>query len=259
MRRLLSGLTLVLATFVAAVGSPAYWASAAADDQARLDAAIEEFNARMTEVGWTSQGPPEPDTGGGIDEDEPGDVAFAECLGEGALVFEDLDNDEFPGQVAMRESDEFVYAPDSDATATTDAFSLDLTEQTAGAVAVTVDDASVATITQFLGVFGSKETSDCIREGFEADMAADAEDSDVPLEFEIDVSNEADLGIGDHSAAISFNLSTVFMVPITVDADIVFAQVGNDLVGVYYFVTGEPVTDFDPRQELQAIVDALAA
>ena len=62
-------------------------------------------------------------------------------------------------------------------------------------------------------------------------MAAESEDTDVPVEFDVNVSNEGNLGIGDHSAALGFELSTVFIVPITLDVEVVFAQVGNDIVG----------------------------
>ena len=73
----------------------------------------------------------------------------------------------------------------------------------------------------------------------EAEMEAESEDSDVPVEFDLNVSNEANLGIGDHSAAFGFELSTVFIVPITVDVEVVFAQAGNDFVGVAHLVAGE--------------------
>ena len=63
--------------------------------------------------------------------------------------------------------------------------------------------------------------------------------------------------IGEHSAALSFEVSTVFMVPIKLHADVIFAQVGNDIAGVTYTATGDPQTDFDPRAELQLIVDLL--
>ena len=104
---------------------------------------------------------------------------------------------------------------------------------------------------------GAKSTTDCLLEAFEADMATESEDSDVPVEFDISVSNEADLGIGDRSVALGYELSAVFIVPIEFDAEVLLAQSGNDVVGVLHAVTGEPISEFDPRAELQLIVDSL--
>jgi hypothetical protein len=252
----MNGRTVTAAAVVfaaAALGWPGIAASAAADEQERLDAAMEAFNERMTAAGWESQGPPE-------DEDEEftaGDEAFTECLGELADLFENFDAEEFPGQIAASTSDEFTYAPDTDGPATTEEFSFDLTEETASAFGATVDDASAATITQYIEVMGAKKTGDCMLRAMEAEMEADTEDSDVPVEFDVNVSTESDLGIGDHSAVFGFELSTVFIVPITIDAEVVFAQVGNDFVGIAHLVAGESTSGFDPRVELQSIVDSL--
>jgi hypothetical protein len=237
----------------AAIGSPGLAVSAAADDQERLDAAMEAFNERMTAAGWQSQGQPE-------DQDEEvdaSDEAFAECLDELADLFENFDAEEFPGQIAASTSDEFTYTPATDGPATTEEFSIDVTEETASAFSAAVDDANVATVTRYIEVLGAKDTGDCLRQAIEAEMEAESEDTDVPVEFEINVSNESNLGIGDHSAAFGFELSTMFIVPITFDAEVVFAQTGNDFVGVAYVVAGESASAFDPRLELQTIVDSL--
>jgi hypothetical protein len=251
--------------------APALVGAAATEEQARLDAAMDAFEARMTEAGWTSQGDDDDLLGDDelddeleddlddVDVDEAAeDDAFAACVGELGAVFEDFDDDdEFPGELARSESAEMIYAPEG-APATTEAFSFDLTEQTVAAFAVTVDDASAPVVTELLEVFGSKETSECLKQGFEEDLLEDAEDSDIPAEFEFEVTNEGDLGIGEHSAAISYQLSMVFMVPITVNVDMVLAQVGNDMVAVFHVISGEQQTEFDPRTELQAILDSLA-
>ena len=180
-------------------------------------------------------------------DDDSGDDAFAECLGDLGVVFEDLDAEELPGQVAQSESDEFSYASPTESTATTEAFSLEVTEESAAAFAATVDDDSVATVAEFIDLMGAKSTTDCLLEAFEADMATESDDSDVPVEFDISVSNEADLGIGDRSVALGYELSAVFIVPIEFDAEVLLAQSGNDVVGVLHAVTGEPISEFDPR------------
>jgi hypothetical protein len=257
----------------AVVGGTTSLARAASEDEARLDAAMEAFNERMTAAGWDSQGPVDDEDDGDDDDDEAdaeadtaGEEAFTECFGEMPAIIDNFDADEFPGQTASSESEEFLLRspeflqPSSpDATDTTEALSLDLTEETAVSFAATVDDANVSTVTEFIDVLGAKETGDCIREGLEVELAAESEDSDTPVEFDINVSNEADLGIGENSAALSFEVSTVFIVPITLRADVVFSQVGNDIVAVAYTATGDPQSDFDARAELQLIVDSLGS
>ncbi len=241
---------------MAVVSGTTSLATAASEDQERLDTAMEAFNGRMTAAGWDSQGAVEDDDDDD-DAEAEGDEAVAECFGELPAILEDLDADEFPGQTASSESEEFLWLPPTDAPDTTEAFSFVLDEETAGAFAATVDDANVSNVTEFIEVFGAKDTGDCIREGLEAEMAAESEESEIPAEFDVKVSNEGDLGIGEHSAALSFEVSTVFMVPITLRADVVIAQVGNDIAGVVYTLTGDPQSGFDPRAELQLIVESL--
>ena len=137
---------------------------------------------------------------------------------------------QLPGQVAESASDEFSYTAPADGTATTEAFSFDTHRGVGGAFAATVDDDSVATVAEFIDLMGAKSTTDCILEAFEADMSAENEDSDVPVEFEVSVSNEANLGIGDRSVALGYELSAVFIVPIEFDAEVLLAQSGNDVV-----------------------------
>jgi hypothetical protein len=160
--------------------------------------------------------------------------------------------------VAASSSDELSYDPSADDASTTEAFSLDLTGETVAAFAASVDDANVATVTEFIEVIGAKSTGDCIRAAFEVEMALESDDSEVPVEFDITVTNEADLGIGDRSAALGYELTAVFIMPIEIELDVVFSQLGSDLVGLVHTVFGEPTSGFDPLVELQAIVDSLA-
>jgi hypothetical protein len=248
----------------AVVGGTTALVSAASDDEARLDAAMEAFNERMTAAGWQSQGPVDDDDDDDVDDDDAeaedaGDDALRECFGEMPAIFDNFDADEFPGQTASSESEEFAWPAPSDSTGTTEEFSFDFAEETTSAFAATVDDANVSTVTEFIELFGAKETGDCIREGLEAEMGAESEDSEIPVEFEINVSNEGNLGIGEHSAALSFDVSAVFVVPVNLRADVVFAQVGNDIAGVAYTVTGDPQSDFDARAELEMVVESLGA
>jgi hypothetical protein len=216
----------------------------------------------MTAAGWQPEDPSDDDDDDeedGDSEDEiAGDEAIDECFGELITLVPDGGEAEFPGATGSSESAEFVYVPAADGAVTTDAFALDFDEEAVSAFAGSVDDANVTTLTQFVEAFGSKETAECIGRELEAQLEAESADDDIPVEFEVAVSNEADLGIGDHSSSISFSFSAVFIVPITVAAELAFAQSGNDVVGVSYTVVGEPQSEFDPLAELQLLVDSLS-
>lgn len=248
-------------------------ASAQTDDQRRLDAAVDEFEQRMTEAGWVGEPADEDDDD--VDEDveddadeDDGAIAddeFTECLGEMAAVFEgNADDDEFPGQTALRESMEFTFQPAGVGSTpeTTEGFSFDIeAEETIAAFAVSVDDSGVDVLDTFVDTIGSKETGDCMREAMEADMAADTGPDDVPMELEVEVANEADIGVGDRSARLQFAMSTSFMgIPFVFDFSMYMARVDHDLVMVVHGTFGEPETlsGIDPIAELQTIVDSLA-
>ena len=125
------------------------------------------------------------------------------------------------------------------------------------AIAASVDEANVATVTEYLDVMGAKHTGDCLQQVLEAEVEAESDDSDMTGGFDVHASNEPDLGIGDHSVALRYEVSTEFIVPITVEIEVVMAQIGRDVVGVAHVVAGESVSGFDPRSELQTIVDSL--
>lgn len=242
-------------------------ATAASDDESRLDAAMQGFNERMTEAGWESQGLPEEATQGTSVEDEDAedeeltaeDEAFTECMGELGTLFEGGD-DAFPGETARAWSEEFTFSPPSDAPETTEAFSFDFDaqEEEASAFAVSVDDASVGTLEDFVEVLGSEQTGECIREALEAEMATDSSDAPIPMEFEMDVTTEGDLGVGEQSARLGFGISAnIFGIPLDLDASVLMARVGSDLVAVTHFATGEATSGFDPVAELQALADTV--
>ena len=241
-------------------GNPA----AAAGDQARLDAAIEGFESRMTEAGWVPQDAArddETDTSGApddeADEDDVsiGDEEFAACFGDLADAFGGMDGtEEFPGQIAERTSDEFAWLPDSDVTATTEAFSFDIAEQTVEASAAAVADEQVPMVTRLIEILGDQATGQCMRDAFATAMSEEPESGDIPIDLEIEVTNEADLGIGDHSASLGMTMSMVFFVPIQFNFETAIAQVDNTVVAVSHSITGEAMTEFDPADELRMIV-----
>ena len=79
-------------------------------------------------------------------------------------------------------------------------FSIDVEGETISAFAITVDESGTDTVEQFVEVFGSEETSECLRSAFESLMASDMEDTDVPVDFDVEVTTASDLGIGDRVA-----------------------------------------------------------
>ena len=193
------------ALLVIASGSPAVAEAptSQAGDQARLDAAIDSFEQRMTDAGWV--GAPaeddEDDDDADAESDALGDDEFNECFGELAAVLEDVDGEEFPGQTALRESLEFTFVPAGAVPETTEEFSFDLDdEETVAAFAVSVDDTGTELLDALVETMGAKETGDCMREAMEAEMAPSSSDEEIPAEFEFAVANEADLGVGERSA-----------------------------------------------------------
>ena len=256
---------------VAFVMSLAVPAGAASDDQARLDAVMEAFNERMTEVGWESQGPSDGTLGNDDDDessDEPseGDEMMAECFGDLPAVFEDLEgSEEFPGQTATSSSDEFTFPAPTTDTATTDSMFSIPDEEELMAMALSVDEAHVDLVGDFVDALGAKETSECMKEAMEADLTVDGETTD-PLEalfeFEVDVTTLGDLGVGEDSAQMAFAMSVnMFGQQIDFVGTMVFAGVGNDLIGLIHYTTGtaEPRSGLDPVAELQAIVDSISS
>lgn len=255
------------AAAAAIVLSLAIPASAASDDQARIDAAMAAFNERMTDAGWESQGPSDGNLGSD-DDDEPseGDEMIDACFGDLPSIFEGLEGaDEFPGQTARSTSDDFTFTPPTAGTATTESMFSIPDEEEAAAIAMSIDDAHVDLIGEFLDVLGSEEMSECMKQAIEADMVVDPESTD-PLEgafeFEIEVATSGDLGVGEDSAEITFGISmNMFGAPIDLVGTMVFAGVDNDLIGVMHITTGtaEAQSGFDPVAELAAIVAAVGS
>jgi hypothetical protein len=262
-RTVLAGAASALIACAGASPATALTASTSTADQARLDAAIDAFEQRMTDAGWMGEPAEEgEDDAEGEDDSAMGDDEFNACLGELAFIFENVDDDEFPGQTGMRESLEFTYLPEGAVPETTEEFSFELeAEETAASIAVSVEDSSIELLDSFVDAIGAKETGDCMREAMEAEMAADATDEEMPIsDFSFEVENEADLGIGDRSARLTFGLAAELMgIEFALDMDMYLVRVGRDLVIVIHGTFGEVVTmsGFDPLAELQTIVDSL--
>ena len=248
-------------------------AVASADDQARLDAAIDAFEQRMTDAGWIGE-PSEDDEPDDTfepddsfddefeDDSDTSDDPFNECFGELSGLFEDAENAEFPGQTALRESREFTYAPEGAAPETTEEFSFELdAEETIAAFAISVDESGADLLDSFVDTIGAKETGDCMREAMEEEMASSSSDEELVSELEFAVENEADIGIGDRSARVSFDMSATLMgIAFDLDFNMYLARVDRDLAMVVHGTVGdvETMSGLDPLAELQTIVDSLA-
>jgi hypothetical protein len=242
-------------------------AGAAPDDQARLDGAIDSFEQRMTDAGW-SGAPADDDDDDDGDDSALGDEEFAECLGELATLFEGTaSTDEFPGQTALRESLEFTYVPPGEPSApTTEELSFDFgVEEMIAAFALSVDDANVELIDSFVDQVGAKSTGDCLAEAMNEQLTADTIADELTLDFETHVANAADIGVGDRSARMEFELSTdLFGMPLTISVDLHMARVDRALVMVLHSIFGsgeiapDDVSDIDPLAELGLIADSLS-
>lgn len=240
---------------------------AAADDQTRIDEAMAALNTRLTDAGWTSQGPQDgalEDDGDAMEDEESSatDEQFEECLGELSTVFDNSD-EMFPGETARGYSDEFAFELPSAGPDTTDVFSFDLDEEeTVAGFALSVDEASVPTLSTFVELVGSEATGECLQDALETEMAAASpgtDEIDIPFQMDFEVTNQADLGVGDESASFGFAISGLVMgIPIDLDAEVVVARVGRHLVAVNYSTTGAQNSGIDPVAELQSVADALS-
>lgn len=239
--------------------------SAAADDQAVLDAAMESFNERMVEAGWVSQGPSDDAFGSADDEPSQNDEAMNACFGDLGAIFEGLDQDEFPGEIARSSSDRFTFTPSTAESSTTESIMFFPAEEEIAALALSVDDAHVEFIGEFLDVFGAKETSDCMKAALEAEMAPDMDGTDameIALEFDVQAATQSDLSVGDHSALLTFGISVnMFGAPIDLAGTVAIASVDNHVVGVMHSTSGaaDLTSGFDPIDELQALIDSISS
>jgi hypothetical protein len=250
-----------IALLVVAVG--AHPAVASADDEARLDAVIDAFEQRMVDAGWTGDGVEDDDDDSSddlgdeaVEELSEEDEAMAACFGDLGIPIEG-DLEEFPGETARSESDEFSYDPTSGAPVTTELFSFDFTGETISAFAVSVDETGLETLEQFVAVFGSEETGECLRREFEAQMTGGIT-TDVPAEMDVDVTTSSDLGIGDQSSQFDLALSgDVMGLSFDTTSQLLMSRVGNDLVAIAYVALGGAESGIDPVEELEQLADSL--
>jgi hypothetical protein len=247
MKRLLTALAAATLGGALVAGS----AAASPDDQAAADAAIAEFNERMTEAGGLSSGPPDMEP---VDP-ESGDGLPVECVGEFETALDAGGHIE--GETARAFSDDFKFSADPPAsTDPMDVMMLEGDDVNAGIV--TVDEASIGALDELIELIGSEETATCLEGMFtslmeDPSMTSDATGVTLP-EFGFDVSTEFDLGIGDASARFELDISSAGFAS---QSTAWVARTGRSLVYFGVSTTGEPVSDFDGEAEIAALIDSL--
>jgi hypothetical protein len=208
-----------------------------ADDQAAADAAVAVFNQRLTDAGWTSQGPliqsGAPEAGE--------ETVFGTCLG-GFEQYLDYTDRRFDGETARAFSDDFeLVSDDAEGTVETGY---------AGAVVLTAAESAVGILNAFVEQLGAGETAACI-----AQLESFAANSDDESSVEATVSNEADLGVGDRSARLDVSVAMTFEgAELTSSATFAAARVDRSLVVVAVGGSGAAGLGLDPVVELAAIV-----
>jgi hypothetical protein len=207
------------ALLVIASGSPAVAdaPTSQAGDQARLDAAIDSFEQRLTDAGWV--GAPaeddEDDDGADAESDALGDDEFNECFGELAAVLEDVDGEEFTGTELLDALVETMGAKE-----TGDC----MREAMEAQMAPSSSDEEIPAEFEFAVAN-------------EADLGVGERSARVQFGFDMDF-----MGM---SMVLDFNMYMA-----RVDRDLVMLMHGT-------FGTPEAMSGFDPLAELQTLVDAL--
>ncbi|WP_276968569.1 hypothetical protein [Desertimonas flava] len=262
----LAGMVIGMAVMAGSAVAPA-----AAADQSSADAAIDAFTQRMTDLGFvaTPDDDDDDDDDADIDDtdiDDPdGDDAsdpFEDCLAGSGIVVPDDPDAPMPGTTAEAESPELDFTPggEPEPTEMFD-FSPTIPESIVARV-TTVDETGVELMSQLVDWMGSKDAAACFEESLVGDMLETEGDDELDMDIpppEIEMSNSADIGVGDRSARIDMSFSMTFIVQIDMDLTMLFAQSDRSMVMVMH-ATGDdgPTSGVDPIAELQTIVDDLS-
>lgn len=267
------------ATVVGGLGGPSAAASGD-DDQARADAAMQAFNERLLDAGFGSAGPPEQNDDDVEDFEQCfGDLATLMATSQGATEGETARSfsDEFRLTPKMMTAtadskpvgstepaaadDEHVESDESDDEEDADDDAEEDQEELAAAFVVTVDEANRDDVEAFVTQFGTDEAADCFEQEIATAIFGDGSDT-IPEGYgaKVEVRNESDLGIGDHSASIEFDVQFLIMGSrLDMSVTYVAAQSGRSLVIVLHGnVGGFERSGFDPEAEVATIVTSLA-
>lgn len=253
---------IAVATLAWSQGGSFVGAGSVNDDQARADAAMQAFNERASDLGFESTGRPG-------EEDDEGD--FAACF-EGFDTVLSTSEEPGEGETARASSDEFTLSPETTVVGTADSkpdedavgasgvddLAADL-EFVAGLV-ITYDEAHRNAAEEFVTHFGSDKTASCFRHEFSQAVTGEDGDDDIGADYElaVDVANESDLGIGEHSAQLDLTVElAVAGSDLSYSVRYVVAQVDRSLVIVFHGTSGEVDPVIDPEAELATTVASL--
>jgi len=268
------------------------------DDQRLADAAIAAFAERMTaaggvadDFGSTAPGgapPGSPPTAGPADTDpadaDSGDPTLSEPAADpltessDALTESSSDDDsdpftaclegldalypdgEFDGETARAFSESFVFEPADQPDDSNDLLGfLDDDVAEAGVVYVEADQQQV--LSDFVDNLVADDTVACLEDLMGA-LAAEGEPADSSeagsASYESSVQAQSDLGIGDTSARLQFDVASVIDgTEFRLRTMVYVAQAGRSLAYVTVSVNGDIDADLDGAAELLAIVDSL--
>jgi len=244
-------------TFAVAAAGGGAASAGADDDQAAADAAIAAFNEDMLGLGARSNGPQ--DTTEVSPEEIAAESPEFECLGDFGTGLDARGRLE--GETARAFSDEFTL-PAANEVPSTDPAYYPGGENVSAAI-ITLGEDHQDTLDQLIGSAGSDEVAQCIEDAFQA--FADAESASagttggsVPPSFEIDVTVNPDLGIGDASAQFTLGLTTTFQdVVYGYSASVYVARADRSLAILNVNSESEDTSIIDPIEVLDALVESL--
>jgi hypothetical protein len=250
--------TAALAAMTASAAASGDVFAGANDDQANADAAIAAFDDDMLEAGAVSDGPQDttPSTEEEIAAENPG----LECFGDFGTGLDA--GGRLEGETARAFSDNFTLP------ATDEVPSTDPTYHPGGdsisAAVVTLDDEHQDTLDQLVGFAGSDDVATCLEDSFQAAIAAELATADTtggsePPSYEIDVSAEPDIGIGDSSAQFALLLTTTYQGATYVYNTYVYLARVDRSIALVNVTSNEAEleSDIDPLEILGALVDAI--
>jgi len=268
------------------------------DDQRLADAAIAAFAERMTAAGGVADDfgstdsevapPGSSPTAGPADTDpadaDSGDPTLSEPAADpltessDALTESSSDDDsdpftaclegldalypdgEFDGETARAFSESFVFEPADQPDDSNDLLGfLDDDVAEAGVVYVEADQQQV--LSDFVDNLVADDTVACLEDLMGA-LAAEGEPADSSeagsASYESSVQAQSDLGIGDTSARLQFDVASVIDgTEFRLRTMVYVAQAGRSLAYVTVSVNGDIDADLDGAAELLAIVDSL--
>lgn len=246
-------------------------APAADDDQARADAAIDGFTARMVDLGFVIDDNDDRDDEDGDaprdNDDTADDTADTadtadDCFVDAGLEYDDdqpltpTDGD----TTAEAESPELEFP--AEVALSTDPFeALGEVPETIGAMVSMFDAADVDAAGAVVDWLGSKEAARCFERQWAAEMFGEADPDDpatAAMTPELDVTSRRDIGVGDRSARIDMDVSMRVFVTLEFRITMVIAQSGRSSATVMHVSGADgPTSGVDPVAELELLIDAL--